>query len=58
VKPTNINLCMQINNEFTILLGKAFILIFQVKTDNHYKEFYWSPKTYYKTKCIRCNKKL
>jgi len=49
---------MQINNEFTILFGKAFILIFRVKIDNHYKEFYWSPKRHYKTRCTRCSKKL
>jgi len=40
VKPTNINLYIQINNEFTILLGKAFTLISQVKIDNRYKEPY------------------
>jgi len=38
VKPTNINLCIQINDEFTILSRKAFTLIPQVKIDNHYKE--------------------
>jgi len=27
VKLININLCIQINNKFTILLGKAFTLI-------------------------------
>jgi len=38
VKPLNINLCIQINNEFTILLRKTFTLISQVKIDNHYKK--------------------
>jgi len=43
VKPTNINFCIQINNEFTIFTLKAFTLTSQIKIDNRYKEFYWSP---------------
>jgi len=55
VKPTNINLCIQIDNEFTILLGKAFSLISQVKIDNRYKESYWLQDVTrrHKTRCIR-----
>jgi len=42
-----------IANEFTILLGKVFILISQVKIDNRYKQSHWLPRRRYKTRCIR-----